>query len=245
VVYTFEVVPAIVLIGPADALAGLRGQLSDSPLQVFTEYQVREAVEFIATHKPDIVAIEHKLPVRNIANVLTGLRLVLVPVFLIALFAGDGHETAWRFTAFVIFAVAVITDRFDGALARSYGMVTEFGTLADPIADKALIGAALIGLSMLGDLPWWVSVVIMAREIGITVLRFAVLRRGVIPASRGGKLKTLVQAVAIGLFVLPLSGPWLTGAWVVMWAAVVLTVVTGADYVVSAVRDSRGRPAGH
>ena len=93
----------------------------------------------------------------------------------------------------------MITDRFDGALARSYGMVTEFGTLADPIADKALIGAALIGLSMLGDLPWWVTVVIMVREIGITVLRFAVLRRGVIPASRGGKLKTLVQAVAIGL----------------------------------------------
>ncbi len=155
--------------------------------------------------------------VANIANVLTGVRLVLVPVFLVVLFVGDGHETFWRIAAFVVFAVAVITDRFDGALARSYGMVTEFGTLADPIADKALIGAALIGLSMLGDLPWWVTVVIMVREIGITVLRFAVLRHGVIPASRGGKLKTLVQAVAIGLFVLPLSGPWLTGAWVVMW----------------------------
>ncbi|MCW2625788.1 CDP-diacylglycerol--glycerol-3-phosphate 3-phosphatidyltransferase [Mycobacterium sp.] len=183
--------------------------------------------------------------VANIANVLTGLRLVLVPVFLVVLFVGDGHETIWRTAAFIVFAVAVITDRFDGALARSYGMVTEFGTLADPIADKALIGAALIGLSMLGDLPWWVTVVIMAREIGVTALRFAVLRRGVIPASRGGKLKTLVQAVAIGLFVLPLSGPWLAIAWVVMWAAVVLTVLTGVDYVVSAARDSRGRPAGH
>jgi CDP-diacylglycerol---glycerol-3-phosphate 3-phosphatidyltransferase len=183
--------------------------------------------------------------VANIANVLTGVRLVLVPVFLILLFVGDGHETFWRIAAFVVFAIAVITDRFDGALARSYGMVTEFGKLADPIADKALIGAALIGLSMLGDLPWWVTVVIMVREIGITVLRFAVLRRGVIPASRGGKLKTLVQAVAIGLFVLPLSGPWMTGAWAVMWAAVLLTVVTGVDYVVSAIRDSGGRPAGH
>jgi CDP-diacylglycerol--glycerol-3-phosphate 3-phosphatidyltransferase len=183
--------------------------------------------------------------VANIANVLTGLRLVLVPVFLVVLFVGDGHETIWRIAAFIVFAVAVITDRFDGALARSYGMVTEFGTLADPIADKALIGAALIGLSMLGDLPWWVTVVIMAREIGVTALRFAVLRRGVIPASRGGKLKTLVQAVAIGLFVLPLSGPWLATAWVVMWAALVLTVLTGVDYVVSAARDSRGRPAGH
>jgi CDP-diacylglycerol---glycerol-3-phosphate 3-phosphatidyltransferase len=183
--------------------------------------------------------------VANIANMLTGVRLVLVPVFLVVLFVGDGHETFWRIAAFIVFAVAVITDRFDGALARSYGMVTEFGTLADPIADKALIGAALIGLSILGDLPWWVTVVIMAREIGVTALRFLVLRHGVIPASRGGKLKTLVQAVAIGLFVLPLSGAWLTGAWAVMWAAVVLTVLTGADYVVSAVRDSRERPAGH
>jgi CDP-diacylglycerol--glycerol-3-phosphate 3-phosphatidyltransferase len=182
--------------------------------------------------------------VANIANVLTGVRLVLVPVFLVVLFVGDGHETFWRIAAFIVFAVAVITDRFDGALARSYGMVTEFGTLADPIADKALIGAALVGLSILRDLPWWVTVVIMAREIGITALRFAVLRRGVIPASRGGKLKTLVQGIAIGLFVLPLSGSWLTAAWVVMWAAVVLTVLTGVDYVVSAARDSRGRPAG-
>jgi len=183
--------------------------------------------------------------VANIANVLTGVRMVLVPVFLVLLFVGDGHETFWRIATFVVFAIAVITDRFDGALARSYGMVTEFGKLADPIADKALIGAALIGLSMLGDLPWWLTVVIMVREIGITVLRFAVLRHGVIPASRGGKLKTLVQAVAIGLFVLPLSGPWLTGAWAVMWAAVVLTVATGVDYVVSAIRDSGGRPAGN
>jgi CDP-diacylglycerol--glycerol-3-phosphate 3-phosphatidyltransferase len=180
--------------------------------------------------------------VANIANMLTGVRLALVPVFLVVLFVGEGHETFWRIAAFTVFAVAVITDRFDGALARSYGMVTEFGTLADPIADKALIGAALIGLSILGDLPWWVTVVILAREIGITILRFAVLRRGVIPASRGGKLKTLVQAVAIGLFVLPLSGAWLSGAWVIMWAAIVLTVVTGVDYVVSAVRDSRARP---
>lgn len=175
---------------------------------------------------------------------LTGVRMALVPVFLVLLFVGDGHETFWRIAAFVVFSVAVITDRFDGALARSYGMVTEFGTLADPIADKALIGAALIGLSMLGDLPWWITVVILIREIGITILRFAVLRHGVIPASRGGKLKTLVQGVAIGLFVLPLSGAWLAAAWVIMWVAIILTVLTGVDYVVSAIRDSRGRPAG-
>ncbi len=180
-----------------------------------------------------------RVPVTNIANLLTGLRLVLVPIFLLALFAGNGHDTASRVAAFVVFAVAVITDRFDGALARSYGMVTEFGTLADPIADKTLVGAALIGLSMLGDLPWWVTAVILAREIGVTVLRFAVLRRGVIPASWGGKLKALVQAVAIGLFVLPLTGSWLTAAWVVMGLAIVLTVVTGVDYVASAAREVR------
>lgn len=175
----------------------------------------------------------------NVPNMLTGLRLVLVPVFLLFLFAGDGHQTASRITAFVVFAVAIITDRLDGSLARSYGVTSEFGKLADPIADKMLVGAALIGLSMLGDLPWWVTVVILIRELGITVLRFAVIKRGIIPASRGGKLKTLVQAIAIGLFILPLHNwppVWTTVAWAVMWVAIVLTVVTGVDYVVSALR---------
>ncbi|MBV9318874.1 MAG: CDP-diacylglycerol--glycerol-3-phosphate 3-phosphatidyltransferase [Mycobacterium sp.] len=180
-----------------------------------------------------------RVPVTNLANMLTGLRLVLVPIFLLALFAGNGHDTTGRVAAFVIFAVAVITDRLDGALARTYGMVTEFGKLADPIADKTLIGAALIGLSMLADLPWWVTVLILVREVGVTLLRFAVLRRGVIPASWGGKLKTLVQAVAIGLFVLPLSGSWLVAASVVMATAVVLTVITGIDYVASAISEVR------
>ena len=195
--------------------------------------------------QPDTDPVVPRARVANLANVLTCVRLVLVPVFLVVLFVDDGHENFWRIAAFAVFLVAVITDRFDGALARSYGMVTEFGTLADPIADKALMGAALIGLSMLGDLPWWLTVLIMGREIGVTLLRLAVLRHGVIPASRGGKLKTSVQAVAIGLFLLPLSGMWLTAAWMVMWAAIVLTVLTGVDYVVSAVRDSRKRPARH
>jgi CDP-diacylglycerol--glycerol-3-phosphate 3-phosphatidyltransferase len=187
----------------------------------------------------DVDPLTPRVSVVNVANVLTGLRIVLVPVFLAALFVGDGHETYWRVVAFIVFTVAVVTDRFDGAIARSYGMVTEFGKLADPIADKALIGAALIGLSLLGDLPWWVTVVVLVREVGVTILRLVVIGRGVIPASRGGKLKTLVQSVAIGLFVLPLHGAWLTGAWVFMWAAVVLTVLTGVDYLVSAVRSAR------
>lgn len=184
-----------------------------------------------------------RVGVANIANALTALRLVLVPVFLLFLFAGDGHQTASRVTAFVVFAVAVMTDRLDGWLARSYGLVTEFGKLADPIADKMLIGAALVGLSMLGDLPWWVTVVILARELGVTLLRFAVISRGVMPASRGGKLKTLAQAIAIGLFILPLQnwpGPWSTVAWSAMAVAIALTVLTGVDYLVSAVRGSRG-----
>lgn len=177
--------------------------------------------------------------IANLANTLTLLRLVLVPIFLLALFAKDGHETAFRLVAFVIFTLACITDRLDGLLARNYGMATEFGAFVDPIADKTLVGSALIGLSMLGDLPWWVTVVIMAREIGVTVLRLAVIRRGVIPASWGGKVKTVVQAVAIGLFVLPLAGPLRVAAAVVMGAAIVLTIVTGIDYVVSTVREVR------
>ncbi|MCO1654494.1 CDP-diacylglycerol--glycerol-3-phosphate 3-phosphatidyltransferase [Pseudonocardia humida] len=181
-------------------------------------------------------------PLLNIANVLTGLRLVLVPVFLVLLMHGDGTDGGWRLGAFAVFAVAAITDRFDGELARSRGLVTAFGTIADPIADKALIGSALIGLSLLGQLHWWVTVVIMGREIGITLLRFFVLRHGIIPASRGGKAKTLVQTVAIGLFVLPLesvpdiAGPADALRWVIMAVALALTLVTGVDYVLRAMR---------
>ncbi|HZC71400.1 MAG TPA: CDP-diacylglycerol--glycerol-3-phosphate 3-phosphatidyltransferase [Jatrophihabitans sp.] len=173
----------------------------------------------------------------NIANALTIFRLVLVPVFLLALFADGGHDTAWRVIAWAIFAVASVTDRIDGDLARKRGLITEFGKLADPIADKALIGAALIGLSALGDLPWWVTVLILAREIGVTLLRFWVIRLGVIPASRGGKIKTLLEAVATGLFILIPIGSWLLPiAWTFMAAAVAVALATGVDYVVRAVR---------
>src|SRR4051794_414354 len=153
-----------------------------------------------------------------------------------------GTDTGWRFAATAVFAVAAVTDRFDGELARSRGLVTAFGTIADPIADKALIGSALVGLSVLGQVSWWITVVIMGREIGITLLRFAVLRHGIIPASRGGKAKTLVQSLAIGFYLLPL--PELIGAatavaWVrgaLLAAALALAVVTGLDYVLRALR---------
>jgi CDP-diacylglycerol--glycerol-3-phosphate 3-phosphatidyltransferase len=172
----------------------------------------------------------------NVANALTVVRLLLVPVFVALLMAGSGNETGLRVLAWAAFAVASFTDRIDGELARRRGLVTEFGQIADPIADKALIGAALIGLSMLGDLPWWVTVAVLVREVGVTALRFWVIRHGVIPASRGGKVKTLLQGVAIGLYVLPLSGPLASARWWLMAAAVAVTVVTGADYVVRAVR---------
>jgi CDP-diacylglycerol--glycerol-3-phosphate 3-phosphatidyltransferase len=172
----------------------------------------------------------------NLANALTVLRLFLVPVFAVLLHAGDGHDRAWRVWAWVAFAVASFTDRFDGQVARRRGTVTAFGQVADPIADKALIGTALIGLSLLDDLSWWVTVVVLVREVGVTGLRFWVIRHGVIPASRGGKVKTLLQGVGIGLYVLPLRG-WLgTARAVVLAAAVAVTVVTGVDYVARAVR---------
>lgn len=175
-------------------------------------------------------------PLLNAANILTMLRLVLVPVFLIALFAGTHDSWGWRSLAFGVFAVASITDRIDGAVARKYGLVTDFGRIADPIADKALIGSALVALSVLGELAWWVTIVIAVREVGVTALRFWVIRHGVIPASRGGKLKTLVQTVAIGLYILPFAHDAHIPAQVAMLLAVVLTIITGMDYVVRALR---------
>jgi CDP-diacylglycerol---glycerol-3-phosphate 3-phosphatidyltransferase len=167
----------------------------------------------------------------NIANLLTVVRLLLVPVFLWLLFT-DG--TWWRIAALVVFAAASFTDRVDGQLARSRNLVTDFGKIADPIADKALTGSALVGLSLLGDLWWWVTVVILVREIGITLLRFVVIRYGVIAASRGGKLKTMLQVFAIGFYVMP--GPIDPLRWILMGAALIVTVVTGLDYVVKAWR---------
>ncbi|MFB7187102.1 CDP-diacylglycerol--glycerol-3-phosphate 3-phosphatidyltransferase [Streptomyces sp. NPDC056230] len=171
----------------------------------------------------------------NIANLLTMLRLVLVPGFVMLLLHNGGYDPVWRSFAWAAFAVAMITDLFDGHLARTYNLVTDFGKIADPIADKAIMGAALICLSYLGDLPWWVTGVILFREIGITLMRFWVIRHAVIPASRGGKMKTLAQGTAVGMYVLALTGPLATLRFWVMAVAVVLTVVTGLDYVRQAV----------
>jgi CDP-diacylglycerol---glycerol-3-phosphate 3-phosphatidyltransferase len=173
----------------------------------------------------------------NVANALTVLRLALVPVFVVLLVAGG---TGYRTAAFLTFAVASVTDLLDGELARRRNLITDFGKIADPIADKALTGSALVTLSALGELPWWVTIVILARELAVTALRFWVIRHGVIAASRGGKIKTLLQVVAISLYILP--GDLGLERRLFMGAAVVATVVTGIDYTVRAVRLRRAVP---
>ena len=167
----------------------------------------------------------------NLPNALTVLRLAVVPVFAVLLLSDHGQSTAGRYWATLFFALAIITDRYDGMIARRTGQVTEFGKLADPIADKALTGTALIGLSILALLPWWVTLTILVREVGVTLLRFWVIRHGVIAASRGGKAKTVVQALAIGLYILPLHGWAASGRWWLMAVALVLTVLSGLDYI--------------
>jgi CDP-diacylglycerol--glycerol-3-phosphate 3-phosphatidyltransferase len=171
----------------------------------------------------------------NIANILTMVRLVLVPAFVALMLQDGGYDPVWRAWAWAAFAVAMITDIFDGHLARTYNLVTDFGKIADPIADKAIMAAGLTSLSALGDLPWWVTGVILFRELGITLMRFWVIRHAVIPASRGGKMKTLAQGTAVGMYVLALTGPLASLRFWVMAIAVVLTVVTGFDYARQAI----------
>ncbi|MGZ4473413.1 MAG: CDP-diacylglycerol--glycerol-3-phosphate 3-phosphatidyltransferase [Nocardioidaceae bacterium] len=181
----------------------------------------------------------------NLPNALTTLRIVMVPFFGWALLTDGGTSVLWRAVAFLLFVVAMFTDKVDGDLARSRNLVTNFGKIADPIADKALTGMAFVGLSLIGELWWWVTAVVLLREWGITVLRFWVIRHGVMAASAGGKLKTLLQTLALALLILPLrlltGSPWEQVGLVLWWvavalmtAAVAVTVVTGVDYVVKA-----------
>jgi CDP-diacylglycerol--glycerol-3-phosphate 3-phosphatidyltransferase len=172
----------------------------------------------------------------NIANYLTVLRLLLVPVFLVLLLAREGQDDLLRLSAAGVFLLAAVTDRVDGQIARSRGLVTSFGKMVDPIADKALIGGALVGLSVLGELPWWVTVLVLVREIGVTLLRFVVIRHGVMPAGRGGKLKTVLQVVALTAYLLPLPEALQPVAVAVMAVAVLVTLVTGAEIAFQALR---------
>jgi CDP-diacylglycerol--glycerol-3-phosphate 3-phosphatidyltransferase len=182
----------------------------------------------------------------NLANGLTTLRIALVPLFGWVLLMGDGQDSSVRVWAFIVFTVAILTDRVDGDIARKRNLVTDFGKLMDPIADKALTGMAFVGLSIIGELWWWVTIVVLGREWGITALRFWVIRYGVMPASRGGKIKTALQAVSLCGLILPLrdlDGGWHSIGQALWWvavllmvAAVAITVVTGVEYVRDAVK---------
>jgi CDP-diacylglycerol--glycerol-3-phosphate 3-phosphatidyltransferase len=180
---------------------------------------------------PDPTVPQQTARLVNLPNSLTVLRLAAVPVFAVLLLRDGGQDDAGRWWAALAFALAILTDRYDGMIARRTGQITEFGKLADPIADKALTGMALIALSILDLLPWWVTIVILVRELAVTLLRVWVIRHGVIAASRGGKMKTVAQSLAIFLYLLPISGLLASARWWVMAAAVVLTVATGIDYV--------------
>jgi CDP-diacylglycerol--glycerol-3-phosphate 3-phosphatidyltransferase len=186
---------------------------------------------------PDHVGDPVQAPSRlNLPNTLTVARLALVPVFAWLLLRDGGDDPASRIWSAVVFLALSFTDLVDGEIARRRGQVTSFGKIADPIADKALTGTALVGLSYLGELPWWVTLVILAREIGVTILRFWVIRHGVIPASRGGKVKTAFQMAAIVGYLLPVPD-WLVPVRIALMAiALILTIATGVDYVVRALR---------
>ena len=180
----------------------------------------------------------------NLPNALTTLRILMVPFFGWALLVDGGDSVLWRCVAWALFVAAMITDKIDGDIARSRNLVTNFGKIADPIADKALTGMAFVGLSIIGDLWWWVTALVLVREWGITLLRLWVIRYGVMAAGSGGKLKTVLQTVALGFFILPIrlvQDDWGVAGdvlWFVavllMVAAVTLTVATGLDYVVKA-----------
>lgn len=169
----------------------------------------------------------------NAANALTVLRLVMVPLFAWMLLSHPS-DLWWRLGSTAVFGLAILTDAIDGRVARKYNLITDFGKLWDSIADKTLTGMAFVGLSILGELPWWITALVLVREWGITWMRVAMLKYGVMAANAGGKLKTVLQSVALLLFLpgLPLMPVWLQWlAWLVMAAAVLITVVTAVPYI--------------
>lgn len=186
--------------------------------------------------EPQPTAAVTPVPLVNVANGLTMLRLGLVPVFVVLVVVSGMIHPGWRVAACLTFAVASATDLADGWIARRYGLVTSFGKVADPIADKALTGAALILLSWYDRIPWWVTLAILLREVGVTAIRFWVIRYGVIAASHGGKLKTALQVLAIVWYLWPIpAGLEVVGPWLVA-AALAVTVATGVDYALRAIR---------
>ena len=188
------------------------------------------------TDEPVPVAAARPVSLYNPANLLTAARIVLVPVFVAVVITSGMVESGWQIIACLTFCVASATDFADGWIARRYELVTSFGKVADPIADKALTGSALVLLSAYDRVSWWVTGLILVREWGVTALRFWVIRYGVIPASRGGKLKTALQTAAIAWFLWPVPEPLDVIGPILMVAALIVTVVTGVDYVFQALR---------
>lgn len=172
----------------------------------------------------------------NLPNSLTVARIVFLPVGAYAIFKNGGDDQTWQWIAWVVFFLIGLTDIFDGKLARSRNSVTELGKFLDPVADKAMIATAMISLSILDRLPWWITIVILTREIFITFFRLAVIKRGVIPANRGGKLKAFFQGFGVGFYVMPLSSSlyWFRDGF--MYIAIALTIATGVHYVRSALK---------
>ena len=181
-------------------------------------------------------------------NIIAGSRILATPFFLWMLIASDGQPNLLRWLAAVFFVLAIATDALDGWIARRFNMVTNVGKLLDPIADKFLTGAALIGLSILNELPWWITIVVLIREIGVTVHRLFEARTVVVAAAWMGKLKTVAQSVAIALALFPFAT--IVGDWVIwlnvatMTIAVALTIASGIDYVVTFIRQTRRAASG-
>lgn len=209
----------------------------------------KTAANQAASQRPRVwSAGEGPVSVWSVPNLITYLRILFVPALVAALIIDAGEHGAWRWVAAGIFIVGIASDAVDGYLARSRNLISNVGKLLDPIADKAITGTTMVMLSILGELPWWVTIVILVRELGITIWRLIEARRIVLPAGRGGKLKTVVQALALSLALLPL--PALLGDWmhwvntVFMGAALILTVWSGADYLVRAYwKNERIRPS--
>ncbi len=170
------------------------------------------------------------MKIYNLPNSLTISRLIALPFCAYALFKNGGDDSTWRIIAWTGFFLVGLTDFFDGKIARSRKQVTSFGAFLDPVADKFAIGTAMVGLSIQGKLWWWVTILILVREVSVTVLRLAVIRGGVISASRGGKIKTSFQGFGVGFYILPLPHWALLPRDIFMAVAIVLTILTGIDY---------------
>ena len=172
----------------------------------------------------------------NLPNALTVFRILALPFCAWALFQEDGKDPTWQVIAWTMFFIVGMTDVFDGRIARKRNQISNFGIILDPIADKAFIATALIGLSILGKMPWWITALILIREIGVTVLRFAVIKREVISANRGGKIKSLLQNFSVGFYILPLPEYLYLPRDILLGIEIVLTLWTGYEYFRSALK---------